>query len=119
MGGGGGDPRAPTPLPGPAGAGPPRCPPPGAPATRAAASQDIAKGESIARTWCAGCHSIEAGGPELGGGPPSFVSAARKPGTSKTPRRIFRSPAHAKMAIYALSQDEIADVSAYILSLRK
>jgi mono/diheme cytochrome c family protein len=88
-------------------------------ATRAAASQDIAKGESIARTWCAGCHSIEASGPELGSGPPSFMSVARKPGTNKATLRIFLSTAHAKMANYALSQDEIADVSAYILSLRK
>jgi cytochrome c len=88
-------------------------------ATRAAASQDIAKGESIARTSCAGCHSIEAGGPELGGGPPSFVSLARKPGTNKAALRIFLSTSHAKMANYALTQDEIADVSAYLLSLRK
>lgn len=89
-------------------------------ATRAATSQDAAKGEGLARSWCAGCHSIEAGGPLLGGGsPPSFVAIAQKDGTNASSLRIFLSTRHAKMANYALTKDEIADLTAYILSLRK
>ena len=89
-------------------------------ATRAAASQDAAKGEGLAHSWCAGCHSIGAGGPAPGGGgPPSFVAIAQKPGTNASSLRMFLSTRHAKMANYALTQGEIADLTVYILSLRK
>jgi hypothetical protein len=39
--------------------------------------------------------------------------------TNETSLEIFLSTSHPRMANYALTRDEIRDVSAYILSLRR
>ena len=83
-------------------------------------AQDIANGELIAKTWCAGCHRVNSGGAELQNvAVPSFHAIAQAAGTNQTSLQIFLSTPHPKMANYGLTRDEIRDVSAYILSLRK
>jgi mono/diheme cytochrome c family protein len=78
-------------------------------------------GERIARTWCAGCHQIQAEAPRAGGNDvvPSFASIAQMNSTTETSLEVFLSTPHARMPDYNLTRDEIHDVSAYILSLKK
>ena len=83
-------------------------------------AQDVANGELIAKTWCAGCHRVDSSGAELqNAAVPSFDAIAQAPGTNQTSLQIFLSTPHPKMANYGLSRDEIRDVSSYILSLRQ
>lgn len=83
-------------------------------------AQDAAKGELTAKTWCVGCHAMSAGGATLGGATaPSFSDIAQMASTNETSLEIFLSTSHPRMANYALTRDEIRDVSAYILSLRR
>ena len=90
-------------------------------AASAASAQDEANGERIAKTWCAGCHTVEAETPRLGGNDavPSFSSIAQMSSTTETSLEVFLSTPHARMPDYSLTRDEIRDVSVYILSLRK
>jgi mono/diheme cytochrome c family protein len=85
----------------------------------AALAQDIGNGELIAKTWCAGCHAVES--PRLGGKNviPSFMTIAEMNTTTNASLIVFLSTPHARMPNYNLTRDEIRDVSAYILSLRK
>jgi len=84
-------------------------------------AQDRANGESIAKTWCAGCHVINGASPQFGqtDAIPSFSAVAGMPSTTAISLRIFLSTPHARMPDYNLTQREIADVSAYILSLKR
>jgi mono/diheme cytochrome c family protein len=84
-------------------------------------AQDAANGQLIAKTWCAGCHSIEIEAPRVGSSDavPSFLSIARMSSTTETSLEVFLSTPHARMPDYNLTRDEIRDVSTYILSLRK
>ena len=87
-----------------------------------ASAQDVAAGETIAKTWCAGCHEVGRGnGPKTGSdaAPPSFVSVAKLSSTTAMSLSAFLSTSHSRMPDYALSRNDIANVSAYILSLRR
>lgn len=90
-------------------------------AVTGACAQDEANGERIAKTWCAGCHTIGANAPRAGGSDavPSFSSIAQMSGITQTSLEVFLSTPHARMPDYSLTRDEIRGVSAYILSLRK
>ena len=50
---------------------------------------------------------------------PSFVSVARMDSTTTTSLEVFLSTPHGRMPDYSLSRHDIANVSAYILSLRQ
>ena len=83
-------------------------------------AQIVANGETIAKTWCAGCHQIEGEAPRMGNDAvPSFSSIAQMSSTTQTSLDVFLSTPHARMTDYSLTRQEIKDVSAYILSLRK
>ena len=85
--------------------------------TLPAAAQNVESGFRLARRSCAGCH-------ELGKAPvqnvvsPPFAAIARMPSTTTISLAAFLSSPHHRMPDYALTRQEIADVSAYILSLR-
>lgn len=84
-----------------------------------AQAQDIESGHRIATMWCGKCHAVEANetGPTLDVAPP-FTSIARMNSTTVTSLNVFLSTPHSPMPDFELSRQEIADVSAYILSLR-
>jgi mono/diheme cytochrome c family protein len=84
-------------------------------------AQNEANGERIARTWCAGCHLVEAERPRISGNDavPSFSSIAQMSSSTEASLEIFLSTPHARMPDYSLTHDEIKDVSAYVLSLRR
>jgi mono/diheme cytochrome c family protein len=85
----------------------------------AARAQDVEAGHQLAATWCASCHQVEAkaSGPVLDA-VPSFASVAAMPSTTTLSLRVFLITPHPAMPNFTLSRREIADVSAYILSLR-
>jgi mono/diheme cytochrome c family protein len=86
-------------------------------AAPAAVADDIRNGAQLAQVWCASCHVIPgADGPALQG-PPSFRAIAH---SGKTPDqlRVFLEHPHGAMPQLSLSRAEIADLIAYIASLR-
>lgn len=83
-----------------------------------AVADDARNGAQLAQVWCANCHLVPgvSGGPALQG-PPSFRTIAHD---SKTPDqlRAFLEQPHGAMPQLSLSRAEIADLLAYIASLR-
>ena len=87
----------------------------------ASAAQDVEAGRQLAKRWCSGCH--ETGTAPIRNGvrsdaSPSFVAIARMSSTTNLSLRVFLGTPHGRMPDFNLSRQEIADVSAYILSLK-
>jgi len=89
------------------------------PTANVAAAQDISEGKRIAQKWCSGCHQIETHASQANDAIPSFPSIAQMNSTTSISLAAFLSSPHGRMPDYSLTRTEIADVSAYILSLRK
>jgi|AraplaMF_Col_mMF_1032025.scaffolds.fasta_scaffold02682_5 mono/diheme cytochrome c family protein len=82
-----------------------------------ARAQDAESGYQIARRWCSPCHQIGRNAvPNVVS--PAFVQIARMPSTTTISLTVFLSTPHHQMPNYKLTPQEIADVSAFILSLR-
>jgi len=81
---------------------------------------DVSAGLLLARDVCAECHYVERNWADLYAyEAPSFVDIARKSShTALSLQVFFRSP-HNRMPDLKLTNDEIEDVTSYILSLRK
>lgn len=82
-----------------------------------AAAQDEKSGFQLAKRSCSGCHEIGMAPVQNAVSPP-FAAIARMPSTTATSLNAFLSTPHHRMPDYILTRQEIADVSAYILSLR-
>lgn len=83
-------------------------------------AQEVEAGGQIAKTWCVGCHLIgQADQKVANDATPSFAAIAKMNTTTATGLEVFLSTPHTKMPDYTLTRDEIRDVSAYIMSLRK
>jgi mono/diheme cytochrome c family protein len=81
---------------------------------------DIAAGYDFAHEACRACHMVdpEARAPRrIDIGPP-FRDIATTPGMTATAIRVFLTSSHPKMPNLILTPEEIANVTAYILSLR-
>jgi mono/diheme cytochrome c family protein len=86
----------------------------------AAKAQDIYAGRQLAQTWCSGCHQVDNRARKAGNDAiPSFPSIAQMNSTTAMSLAAFLSTSHGRMPDYALSETEIQNVSAFILSLRK
>jgi mono/diheme cytochrome c family protein len=81
---------------------------------------DIRAGHAFAREACRACHMVdpEARAPRRIDIGPAFRDIANARGMTATSIRVFLTTSHPKMPNLILTPDEIADVSAYILSLR-
>jgi mono/diheme cytochrome c family protein len=89
-------------------------------AAASAWGQNVATGKQIAERWCASCHVVGPGQKNVpNDAVPSFPSIAQMSSTTKMSLAAFLSTSHPPMPDIVLSRSEIADVSAYILSLRK
>jgi mono/diheme cytochrome c family protein len=75
-----------------------------------------AKGEVIAKRWCAACHLVSSDQTQANSDAPSFAEIAHKKPSSKTLSAFLTDP-HPKMPDMSLTRDEIADIVAYIKSL--
>jgi mono/diheme cytochrome c family protein len=86
-----------------------------------ALAADIPTGQRLAQMWCMGCHVVDSSRRRTDSDAvPSFASIAQRPSTTQRSLTVFLSASHGRrMPNYSLSRDEIRDVTAYILSLRK
>jgi mono/diheme cytochrome c family protein len=78
---------------------------------------DLAKGEAIAKHWCATCHLVSPGQTTANSDVPSFASIARKRELTSGELTAFLSSPHPRMPDMSLTRREIADIVAYIRSL--
>ena len=82
-----------------------------------AAAQDVENGHQIAKRWCSACHEVGTA-PVKNDVSPAFWSIARMPGMTEMSLHAFLSTPHHRMPDYSLTRQEIADISAYIMSLK-
>lgn len=87
--------------------------------TGVARAQDVDEGKRIATTWCINCHVVDPKGQTTGSDAvPTFRSVARRSSTTEMSLTAFLTTPHSRMPDFRLGRSEIADVTAYILSLR-
>jgi mono/diheme cytochrome c family protein len=82
-----------------------------------AAAQNVGAGHRIAKSRCSDCHEIGKAQVQNVVSPP-FAEIARMPSTTAISLNVFLRTPHNRMPDYRLTRREIADVSAYILSLK-
>ncbi|GGH25776.1 hypothetical protein GCM10007036_33110 [Alsobacter metallidurans] len=79
---------------------------------------DAANGGRIAKRWCAECHVVAPGQASAKTDAPSFASIAMR-GAAVVPLDKFLMNPHPKMPDMQLNRTEVADLVAYIGSLKK
>ena len=84
-----------------------------------AESGEAARGRALAESHCAKCHSIAPGLVGKEPGIPSFMQMAADPEQTRASLRQFITLPHFEMPAPVLTREEIDDVIAYILSLRR
>jgi len=84
-----------------------------------ALAADSGRGRAIAERWCSECHVV---GPEQKSAPndqaPPFASIARRPDFDEARLALLVLSPHPNMPKLALSRLEVADLAAYILTLK-
>jgi mono/diheme cytochrome c family protein len=82
---------------------------------------DVAAGRTFARGACNSCHVVEPtnASPGIVVIGPNFQDIANTKGMTATALPVFLMTSHPKMPNLILTPAQIADVSAYILSLRE
>ena len=76
-------------------------------------ADDAAKGEIIAKRWCAACHVVGPDQTQASSDAPTFASIARRHEGAKKLKAFLTDP-HPKMPDMNFSRSEIADIVAYI-----
>jgi mono/diheme cytochrome c family protein len=90
------------------------------PASTQVAQGDPQQGQALAQAWCSSCHMVSPQQQNAGNDAvPSFASVARMPSTTQTSLEAFLQSPHPPMPDLELSRNQLDDVAAYILSLRK
>lgn len=79
---------------------------------------DAKAGRALAERWCSGCHLA---GPGQGDSDaaPSFTSIANNPAKSPAKLKAWLLAPHPPMPNFHLSRQEIADILAYLESLKR
>ena len=81
---------------------------------------DVAEGDRLAHTLCINCHVVDTQGPVIRTDRvPSFSWIANQQGLTPTTLPLWLSKSHERMPDLNLTRDEIRELSAYIMSLRK
>jgi mono/diheme cytochrome c family protein len=85
-----------------------------------ALAADIASGGALARQLCVNCHVVAPGeaGTAVTAGIPSFKAVANKPGQTVEKVQDFVLNPHPPMPQVQLTNIELANLAAYILSLK-
>ena len=84
-----------------------------------AQAQDIEVGREIATKWCSNCHNVSIFGAPVNDSTPSFLSISQTSSTTKVSLAAFLQTSHNRMPDFNLTRREIADVSSYILDLKR
>jgi mono/diheme cytochrome c family protein len=82
-------------------------------------NNSISTGRNWVETACSDCHQIGREDRKPRSGVPSFPEIAALPSTTALSIRAFLQSDHGRMPNYQLARDQIDDVVAYILSLKK
>lgn len=77
------------------------------------------RGRQLAERWCASCHLVGPGQREASADVPTFASIARREDLPESFLAAFLTTPHPPMPNMNLSRQEIADVLAYIRTLRQ
>ncbi len=86
---------------------------------QAQAYGDPAEGHQLATAWCSGCHQVDLRTqPVATDAVPSFQAIAAMPSTTSLSIQAFLRSSHAVMPNFRLTEPQIDDVDAYILSQR-
>jgi mono/diheme cytochrome c family protein len=81
---------------------------------------DVAAGRQLAETWCSNCHVVGPGQRRgTSNGAPTFAAIARLKSTTHVALTVFLQTPHDRMPDLHMSRDEIDNVAAYIISLRR
>jgi mono/diheme cytochrome c family protein len=81
---------------------------------------DIAAGRRLAENWCSSCHVVDASSRQgVSSGAPTFSAIARMKSTTPMALRAFLQTPHSRMPDLHMSREEIDNITAYILSLRR
>jgi mono/diheme cytochrome c family protein len=78
---------------------------------------DPKQGEAIVKRWCSECHMVAAGQKASTEAPP-FSTIAKRPGFDESKVALFLLDPHPKMPNMQLSRAEVADIAAYIATLK-
>jgi mono/diheme cytochrome c family protein len=90
-----------------------------APTSSAQDSGDPVAGGHFAETWCSTCHVVTATQKQgTSTGAPTFRAIAAQKAITPMALAAFLQTPHHRMPDLNLTREEIADISAYILSLR-
>ena len=81
---------------------------------------DLAEGKRIAASTCSSCHQIDVQLRDSTNDPvPSFQAIAAMPSTTMLSINVFLRTSHNVMPNIRLTENQITDISAYILSLKR
>ena len=81
---------------------------------------DTVEGHKLAETWCRSCHVIDIAQQQgVSNGAPTFPAIAHMKSTTMLSLHAFLLTPHNRMPDLHLSRDDIDNISAYILSLRR
>lgn len=78
---------------------------------------DPVHGEVVVKRWCADCHMVAEGQKTSTEAPP-FSSIARRPDFDATRIALFLLDPHPKMPNMHLSRKDVADIAAYLATLK-
>jgi mono/diheme cytochrome c family protein len=81
---------------------------------------DPRAGQRLAVAWCANCHQVAPGGPgPANDAAPSFAAVMQMASTTSMSLRVFLQSPHGAMPDYRLSREQMDDLVAYMLTLRR
>ena len=87
-------------------------------ATTASFAADVDQGKTIAKRWCASCHLVEPSQQSATDQAPPFASIARRPDFNENKLAFLLLQPHPNMPRIALSRAEVADITAYMATLK-
>ena len=87
--------------------------------SQAAAAADTAKGETLAKRWCATCHVVAADQQTAHGQAAPFSAIGKMSDLDPAKLALFLLLPHPRMPDMNLSRAEAADLAAYIVSQGK
>jgi len=82
-----------------------------------ALAADPSHGEAVVKRWCAECHMVAEGQKTSTEAPP-FSGIAKRPDFDATRIAFFLLDPHPKMPDMHLSRADVADIAAYLASLK-
>ena len=88
---------------------------------RECSGRNVAAGRAFAREACITCHVVDPANasPRVVVIGPNFQDIANTKGMTATALRVFLTTSHPKMPNLILTPEQIAEVTAYVLSLRE